>query len=335
MKYLLLSLLLTSPSLAGPQCHDYNPGPAPALTGRLVVTDTEDGIGLFDLARPAAGVKWFDVPGGNKAEVDISADGTQILYTVRKALDDFNSPAEIWRASLDGENAVKVLANEKFGGPVWHPDGKSFSFTLIEGRGNYFRQSFGSRARTRHAIQLPANAKSSPGDPEVSWDGKLLVFKMAVEGDVGEQPSIYVANADGSGLRRLTRGHSDHDPVFSRDNKKIYLERFHGAAAGDWFDCSQGRSFDKPACQWWSIVEVDVATARERIIVPHDPCGRHWFWLPTVSPDGRWLMYTHHDLKEQQQGGAKSDLWVSDLVNGGAPRKVQGTEEFYFFDWTK
>src|SRR5204862_17039 len=37
--------------------------------------------------------------------------------------------------------------------------------------------------------------------------------------------SIYVMNADGSGVRRLTRAHDDHSPTWSPDGRKLAFER--------------------------------------------------------------------------------------------------------------
>lgn len=89
---------------------------------------------------------------------------------------------------------------------------------------------------------------------------------------------------------------------------------------------------DVPEHNGWGIVEVDVATGRERVVVPHDPCGRHFFWLPTLGPDGDLLMYIHIDVWGEEDRRPWTDLWVVDR-GGRHPQKVPGSDWFYFFDW--
>jgi TolB protein len=55
-------------------------------------------------------------------------------------------------------------------------------------------------------------------DPSFSPDGKQMVYLMAVAG----REQMFIANADGSGVRQLTRDDVDHeDPAWSPDGKRI------------------------------------------------------------------------------------------------------------------
>lgn len=309
-----------------------------ALKGKLVVTYVEQTIdkskgdnhelGVFDLAHPESKVRRLTNNLVNEAEVDISPDGKKFLYTVRPRLDDFEDNSEIWQMNIDGSDPVRLVSGRPMGIPVWSPDGTQFIFIQWGGKSKY-SQLFTYTFATKAVTPFPANLKGA-ADPGISHDGRFITFKMPVEGDRDFQPSIYVMKADGSDVKRLTSGYSDHDPVFSRDGKKVYFERYYGP--GDWFKASKDRT--KPEHNMWGIVEVDIETKQEDVLVPHDPCGRHLFWLPTVSPDGKYLMYIHHDLWAKNEGKPGSDLWVSD-IDGRNPQKVRGSDWFYFFDWTE
>ena len=307
-----------------------------ALKGKLVLTYADQTIdkskgdnhelGVFDLEHPEAGLHRLSNNLVNESEVDISPDGTKFLYTVRPKLDDFKDLSEIWQMNIDGTNPVRLVSGHSMGVPAWNPNGKQFLFIQWGGdlKGSrFFIYDFGTQAVTPFLPDL-----KNPADPEFSYDGKLITFKMPVEGDRDFQPSIYVMNIDGSNIRRLTKGYSDHDPVFSRDDRKIYFERYYGPGA--WNKASK----EHPDDHWWGIVEVDVETGKERVIVPHDPCGNHIFWLPTVSPDGKYLMYTYTDRRNKEAGKPTSELWVAE-IDGKAAQKVRGSDWFYFFDWTK
>lgn len=308
-----------------------------ALKGKLILTYVEQAIdkskgdnhelGIFDLAHPESRVRRLTNNLVNESEVDISPDGRKFLYTVRPRLDDFEDHSEIWQMNSDGSGAVRLVSGRSMGVPAWSPDGRRFMFIQWGGKSKdseLFTYDFATQA----VSPFPVNLKN-PADPEFSYDGRFVTFKMPVEGDRDFQPSIYVMKADGSDIKRLTSGYSDHDPVFSRDGKRIYFERYYGP--GDWFKGT--RTHDAPEYRMWGIVEVDVRNKQERVIVPHDPCGRHIFWLPTVSPDGKRLMYIHTDLEGKKAGQPSSDLWVSDS-RGRNAQKVRGSDWFYFFDWT-
>jgi TolB protein len=64
-------------------------------------------------------------------------------------------------------------------------------------------------------------------EPSFSPDGRRVVFEVSpydAEGD----GSIYLANVDGSGLRRLTRGWDDRQPNWSPTGDRIVFQRLRG-----------------------------------------------------------------------------------------------------------
>jgi hypothetical protein len=75
-------------------------------------------------------------------------------------------------------------------------------------------------------------------------------------------------------LLTLGFGYSDHDPVFEQYNRKVTFERYYGPA--DWDSSFELDRVEHPEINQWGIVEVDVETAQERVIIPHDPCGQHF-----------------------------------------------------------
>ncbi len=64
--------------------------------------------------------------------------------------------------------------------------------------------------------------------PVLSPDGRKIVFASEADDASGE---IYVMNADGAGLRRLTTG-MDANPSWSPDGRRIAFASYRGGQAG-------------------------------------------------------------------------------------------------------
>jgi hypothetical protein len=294
-----------------------NANPTPAQLG-----DPQE-LGHFDLANPGAGVHRWTNNAVHEAELDISPDGKRVVYAVRKRIDAFEDGMGIWVSDSDGKNPRKVVdLSGHTGIPTWLPPGNDRFTFIADGL-----KVFDMASSTTIDVKIANFDSGFVVDPEASHDGRKLTFKADVSG--GNAPAIYVMDFDGkagSNVKQLTRGFSDHDPVFSRDNKKIYFERYYGP--GEWNQ--GGNKLENPAINQWGIVEVDPTSGQERVLIPHDKCGKHFWWLPTLSPDNKHLMFIHDAVGVGEDG--YQDLWISDL-NGENAQPVPGTKGIHWFDW--
>ena len=85
-----------------------------------------------------------------------------------------------------------------------------------------------------NGLQQITTGKYAATDPAFSPDGKHVVFARLGSG-------IFVANLDGSGLRKLTGGAEDHFPVWSPNGKLIAFLRLGGKAWRLWVASPSGR----------------------------------------------------------------------------------------------
>ncbi|MFE2729419.1 TolB family protein [Kitasatospora sp. NPDC059327] len=188
--------------------------------GRLtsaVFTVTADGTALQQLTRP---------PGdGRDDHPDWSPDGSTIAFD---RTETENGTARLWTVSADGEGAHPLgqlcepdaadCTNEQESGPAFSPDGKQIAFSrawgAIDPSDNkqiqysdlYLMSPDGTNAQR---LTFLTNDKPYSGDvrnPSWSPDGKQLVFeyRTSTTGQPAAGRALYVVNADGTGLRRLT-----------------------------------------------------------------------------------------------------------------------------------
>ncbi|HLK59086.1 MAG TPA: hypothetical protein VKU00_21170 [Chthonomonadaceae bacterium] len=166
--------------------------------------------------------------------------GTRDLANTKIALDstrDGNS--EIYVMNADGSNQTRLTNNPATDHvPVWSPDGSKIAF-ISNRDGNdeiYVMNADGSKP-TRLTYPDTGGKPTFPWNPVWSPDGSKIAFERFLDGNsVGlynGNLEIYVMNADGSNLTRLTHSSAtDESPTWSPDGSKIAFNRFYSGHSG-------------------------------------------------------------------------------------------------------
>ena len=215
-----------------------------------------DGSGQRMLARRAHSPTW-------------SPDGRRIAFSWGPRIYVINADGSGRRTLLNLHQGLSSLS--------WSPDGRMFSFLQIGGCGEYCLHLYvvdadGSGQERNVTSRLTGGFRweySPASDPVWSPDGQKLAFARLNEGF-----GIYVVNADGSGLRKLTRRSSGTfaAPAWSPDGRKVAF----ALGRGEDSDLDNSEVF---------VVNADGAGQRNLTRNPADDADPSW------SPDGRKLAF--------------------------------------------
>jgi len=171
----------------------------------------------------------------------------------------------------------------------------------------------------RQAAKFTNLTKAKGYDAEGSWspDGKLIAFasnrqayagqltdeqRKAFEHDAAYMNDIYVMNADGSNVRRLTDTPGyDGGPFFSPDGERICWRRFtpNGAIA--------------------EIMTMNVDGSDQRQLTRLGAMS----WAPFYHPSGKYLIFTTN-----RHGFANFELYLVDVDGKSTPVRVTHTKGF-------
>jgi len=201
------------------------------LKGFHYVEDVKSEVNaLREISRRATGESIGVLTDAEKAAIG-NRRGRRALYSEVRDL-----RAQTHLSMLDAPLLV-VKRRPYFAGHIyddyitWHPGG---GFYIIENPA----ASFAER-KVRAVIDATTKPTLGGGvyrDPEVSWDGRRILF--AYKGEQGGDTSLYEINADGTGLRRLTdpgsdckrpkpgtylgAGHHDITPTYLPDGRIVF-----------------------------------------------------------------------------------------------------------------
>jgi TolB protein len=175
-------------------------------------------------------------------------------------------------SGLDGSGQKVVFAPDE---PVWRPQWSADGKWIVCAVGPTFARPSAKvdiwklRPDGTEAQNLTGGAAGNNGFPYFSPDAKRIVFRSGRDGN----HEIYLMNADGTGVRRLTdNAATDTMPSFSPDGKEIA------------FVSNRGGDYEIYTLK----IDADGNPGKLRRITDSPGFDTH----PVYSPDGKWLVFS-------------------------------------------
>jgi Tol biopolymer transport system component len=283
-------------------------------------------------------------------------DGHRILYESVPSDRIHVGRSGIFSINADGSGRRQLVSGEGELLPKLSPDGHRILFEY--GRWMYVLQSDGTRRRPL-AVTSYVPPTTSPYDYEGSWspDGNRVAFvrSFATHKAYSNHSALYVINADGTGLRRLTKVRPKvvvMNPAWAPDGRKIAFDEYsYGDIAstdgtyvmradgtnlkrlkflGEWFWLSNDRIAYEDGNRLRSIDANGTGKPQalpDRVRVG----GELWISGPSaelwpVSPDGKWIAFAT----------GRQSVWIAHLDGTHrrlVTRKICCTLWSFAIDW--
>jgi Tol biopolymer transport system component len=162
-----------------------------------------------------------------------SADGSMLYF-----LSDRGGSMNVWRVGIDertgrtrGEPQALTTPTRQAAFLAISSDGTGFAYVDLDRRGNIWRAPFDPvRGEVTGALEPVTTGSHDYGNVHPSPDGAQVAFV-----DWGVQQDVLIANADGSGLRRLTDDpYRDRFPRWSPDGTRLLFYSDRGGNYEVW-----------------------------------------------------------------------------------------------------
>jgi len=243
------------------------------------------------------------------------ARGELVAYSCKE-------PQNPWYAictvRADGTGRRQLTSGLATTDPAWSPDGRKIAFTRREDVGEYTTFSeddvFVMDADGSDVRQLTEEQENvHAGQPAWSPDGREIVFTRGASvpsGIIVRPGEIHVMNADGSDVRRLTRGSLDGGPVWSPDGREVAFSR--------------SKNFDDPSREIWVVAAAGGEPRQLTRTADFLDASPAW------SPDGTLIAFMRLRVESQYDGAAA--IWIMNR-DGTGLREVLRHELFSFVTW--
>jgi TolB protein len=270
---------------------------------------------------------------------------TKIAFTSDRDATKEKRSKELYIVDYDGFNPRRVTVNRSINIlPVWTPDGRSIAYVSYrQGSPDVFLASIyeGKSANLTNGRGAQAFA------PSFSPDGKRLAYSSNKSGNM----EIWVANADGSGARKITSSSGkDTAPAWSPTGQEIAFTSDRGGTPQVYVMDSEGLNVRRlttvgnyndaptwnPSKQYseiaytarleggtFDIAIIDLATRQVRQITQ----GRGSCEYPTWAPNGRHLAFSCNR-------GGTWQLTISDRSGATIQPLAVGAGNNVYPDWS-
>ena len=143
-----------------------------------------------------------------------SPDGTMIAFSSFRSGKERIDSQEIYTANLDGSALARLTNNSVSDShPAWSPDGTKIAFSSAGGNGGGNHDIHVINSDGSGSTKLTDDPTQDQKHPAWSPDSTKIAFDS--------ENHIYVMNADGSEVTRLTKGSDATSAVWSPDGSRI------------------------------------------------------------------------------------------------------------------
>lgn len=244
--------------------------------------------------------RWPGVPGSADQSPAWSPDGRWIAFQSTRGGND-----DIWLMDANGGNLAQLTRSRSMDmHPEWSPDGCCIVYQgWHEGNFEIFLLDVAAAQRGAPPVQLTDNG-AGDRHPAFHPAGDRIVFASAESNAVGAF-GLFTMNRDGTGRRQLPATREDVNalhPSFSPDGAHIIYDTFGETTVANIY-----------------MMGTERARTPQRVLGTPHPRDKDDAYFPTISPDGRYVLYvTTHDDNN-------SEIYIAEVLGAfalGPPRRL-------------